>query len=284
MIISFVREYYFYTVVLSIALFFVLEHIICGRLLDSPRKNRWPHNIGLWLLNSVLAAMLPISAFAAAYLAYQSGVGVLNNVSLPFFAVVIISVLVRSFAQYCFHRLMHGVPAFWAIHQVHHSDNTLDSSTSLRFHPFELALNIGFLIPFVVAFGLNASVLLVFELLLNLYGMLGHSRLPLPVRFSKMMRYVLITPALHRLHHSEYMPETNSNFSADFSCWDRLFGTYLDQSVRAPGAFKVGLSEIDERLANNFDGIVCSPFNYWAEQVSARRVRGIDRSHARSQT
>lgn len=253
------------------------EQLICGRWGESVRKNRWPHNIGLWLLNCILAAMLPIGAFASAHWAHENSVGFLNNVTLPYLFVVLFSILIRSLAQYCFHRLMHGIPIFWAIHQVHHSDNALDSSTSLRFHPIELALNIAFLVPLVIVFGLNAIVLLVFELALNLYGLLGHTRLPLPTRFSKVMRYVVITPALHRLHHSDYIPETNSNFSADFSCWDRIFGTYLEESARSPSVFRVGLSDIDTHMADNFEGVFWSPFSVWHQQIVSLRRRRIAR-------
>lgn len=228
--------------------------------LDLDRWTRWPINLGFAMVNGVLFSLLPIGTVLAAQWAATHGIGLFHASGLPSWLHVAASVLVPSLGQYAFHRIAHSTPALWALHRVHHSDMQPDVSTQFRIHPLELVANLLFLVPWVVAMGLDPMTLAVFQMVELALGVASHSSLALPAAAERSLRTLIVTPGLHRLHHSNFAFETDTNFGGVFSFWDRLFGTYLGDKIRAQEAFEFGLTDIDREHANDFAWLLASPW------------------------
>ena len=208
-----------------------LERLIPRRPEPMERLVRWPSNFLLTFLNVIALGALPVSLLAAAFWAESTGWGLLHQLSLPVTAVVAITLLVRGFISFFTHYLMHMVPLLWRIHRVHHLDTELDVSTTVRGHPLEFAVQSLPAVPIVVAFGLAPWVLVLYELLDVGVNLWSHSNVRVPGALAKALRYVIVTPDLHRIHHSAWKPETNSNFGAVFPVWDLVFGTFAHSLV-----------------------------------------------------
>lgn len=253
---------WFYAFGSLLLLLALLELIFNSRDSSTDRKGRWPVNLSFGAINILLTALLPITTIAAAFWAQKQSFGLLNQFDVHLIA-MLVTVLSRSFGQYVFHRLNHQIPLLWAYHQVHHSDRYFDSTTSQRFHPIELLVNIAFLIPFVLLLGMDPITLAVFEALATIYGVFAHTSLSIPGRVDRILRTVVITPALHKLHHSDYVLETDSNFGAEFSFWDRLFGTYRQESLRSEADYRAGLASVSAQDSVDFDTVAWSPIRIW---------------------
>ena len=198
---------------LQLALFFGLlallvagERLVPRRPGPLDRRTRWPTNLLLTGLNVVVLSALPVSFLGAAFWAQARGWGLLNAVSVPLVASVALTLLVRGFVSFFTHRLMHGVPWLWRLHRVHHLDTELDVTTTVRFHPLEFVAGVLPGLPIVVAFGLVPWVLVVYELLDVAVTLWSHSNLRVPARLDRALRYVIVTPDLHRIHHSTWQP------------------------------------------------------------------------------
>ncbi len=216
-------------VILFFSLLFLLmgaEHLAPRRPGSMERALRWPVNFFLTLVNLAAMGLLPISFIGAALWADLHGVGLLHLVPLPQFVLVAVTLLVRGFISFATHYLNHAVPLFWRVHRVHHLDTELDVSSTVRFHPLEFAVGLLPGVPIVVAFGMTPWVLMAYELLDVVVTLWTHSNVRLPVSVDWVLRYVIVTPDLHRVHHSAWRPETNSNFGAVFPIWDLVFGTF----------------------------------------------------------
>jgi sterol desaturase/sphingolipid hydroxylase (fatty acid hydroxylase superfamily) len=224
-----------------------------------PRLARWRANLGLAALNSLLLrGALPGSAIALAVLAQDGGWGLLNRLPQPGWVAVLLGVLLLDLVIYFQHVLFHAVPALARLHAVHHADPDFDLTTGIRFHPLEILLSALIKFAAVVALGAPVLAVLVFEVLLNGTAMFNHANVALPAWLEPWVRRVLVTPDMHRIHHSVIESERNSNYGFCLSVWDRLLGTY----TRAPrGELDIGLSNWrDPRSVATFRGVLELPF------------------------
>ena len=242
---------------LQVVLFFslllgltVAERMAPRRSGSMDRATRWPTNFLLTILNLVVMSALPVSFISAALWAEANGWGLLNQFRLPLAALVAATLAVRGFVSFSTHYLMHVVPLLWRVHRVHHLDTELDVSTTVRFHPLEFLIQTFPGVLIVVTFGLTPWVLMVYELLDVAVTLWTHSNLCLPEAVDRIARYVLVTPDLHRVHHSAWKEESNTNFGAVFSVWDLIFGTFRATPRDGHQRMRLGLDEVRGRDAH----------------------------------
>ena len=203
----------------------------------SPRRRpvlskmlRWGNNLGLVIFNSILLRFIfPAAAVGVAALASEQGWGLLNYYSLPLWLSLAISLLVMDFVIYLQHILMHAVPILWRLHRVHHADLDYDVTTGARFHPIEIILSMLIKFVTIVSLGPTIVAVVIFEIVLNAMAMFNHANVRLPLRMDHVLRQLIVTPDMHRVHHSVDYDEANSNFGFNLAFWDRWFGTYRDQ-------------------------------------------------------
>jgi len=242
---------YFFAFWSFLAVLGALEHVIPAFQQRPERLHRWPTNLGLGVINTTFSPLAPVSAVWGANWAYREGLGLLNQISHPWWVAVVVTLLVRSLAGYLDHFIMHNVPLFWRVHRVHHLDTHLDISTSLRSHPAEFVTNLLIIVPTSITFGLTPWVLVLYELTDSMVSAFSHANLRMPQRLDRWLRWFLVTPNMHSLHHSSYQPETDSNYGTVFTFWDRLFGTYRHSPLGGYDKLQIGLREVrDERASD----------------------------------
>jgi len=232
------------------------------RALTVSKLVRWSNNIGLLVLNSIVLRLLfPAAAVGIAYSVGEAGWGLFNLLSLPFWVEVAMAVLLLDLAIYLQHLMMHQVPLLWRLHRVHHADLDIDLTTGSRFHTIEILLSM--LIKWLVIAALGPALLavLIFEILLNGMALFNHANVRLPRTVDRVMRYLLVTPDMHRVHHSILRNETNSNYGFNLSVWDRCFRTYIDQPARGHEGMKIGIPEFrDAHQVERLPGMLILPF------------------------
>lgn len=229
------------------------------RPLARARQERWGTNLGLTLLNTVLVwVMVGGVAYTAALFAADQGVGLLHWRLLPAWAAAVVTLLVLDFAIYLQHVLFHAVPLLWRLHRVHHADLDFDATTGLRFHPLEILLSLGYKAAVVVLLGAVPWAVVAFEVLLNATSVFNHGNVTLPERLDRWLRWVVVTPDMHRVHHSTRVVETNSNFGFAVSWWDRLCGTYRAQPMLGQVGMDIGLH--DYRTPLTLSQLLLLPF------------------------
>ena len=215
------------------------------------QSTRWMTNWGMTLLNTValrlMALALPLLAVGAALDAQTQGWGVLNWTDWPVWIEVALAVIVLDFSIWLQHLITHKVPLLWRLHRVHHADVDIDVTTAIRFHPVEIALSMLLKIGLVYLLGPAAIAVILFEILLNGTAMFNHANLRLPERVDAVLRTVLVTPDMHRVHHSVHRTEHDSNYGFALSIWDRMFGTYIAQPAKGHEAMDIGLEWQDDR-------------------------------------
>ncbi len=234
----------------------------------SPRKKltqnkwyRWTNNFALVALNSVLlATLIPIAAFQSALIAEQNQWGLFNQLSLPVPIVIVVSVLLLDCAIYLQHLVFHRVPILWRLHRVHHADLDIDVTTGTRFHPIEMILSMLIKIALVMMLGVPAIAVVVFEIVLNASAMFNHSNAKLPLQVDKILRRWIVTPDMHRVHHSVIVKETHSNFGFFLSVWDRWFKTYREQPKLGHDNVQIGVPEIQDGKEQRLDKMLRQPF------------------------
>lgn len=208
------------------------------------RPARWLANLALTVLNPfVLRLLFPLLAVDLAVRAQQQGWGLFNQINLPFGLELVAAVLALDLTIYLQHVMFHAVPLFWRLHMVHHADLDYDITTGLRFHPVEIILSMLIKLAMVVVLGAAPLAVLIFEVLLNATSMFNHANLELPLGLDRVLRLAVVTPDMHRVHHSVIIQETNSNFGFNLPWWDRLLGTYRDQPVRGHPQMVIGLAQ-----------------------------------------
>ena len=222
----------------------IVERLVPRRRGRMDRAIRWPTNFFLTAISIVAMGALPVSFVSAALWAQANGWGLLNLVRVPPVAFVAATLAVRGFISFSTHYLMHMVPLLWRVHRVHHLDTELDVSTTVRFHPLEFFVQSVPGVLIVVAFGLAPWVLMFYELLDVAVTLWTHSNVRLPEALDRLARYVVVTPDLHRVHHSAWKPETNSNFGAVFPLWDLVFGTFRSTPRDGHEQMRIGLDEV----------------------------------------
>ncbi len=219
------------------------------RQLSVRKAPRWASNIGLVLLNGVAARLLvPITAVAAAVLAESKGWGLLHQAEWPIWLEAAIAVLAFDLAIYLQHVMFHAVPALWRLHMVHHADLDFDVTTGLRFHTFEILLSALIKLAVVVVIGPMAVAVVIFEVLLNATAMFNHSNVRMPTWLDQLLRWFVVTPDMHRVHHSVDRREANSNFGFNFPWWDVLLGTYRRQPLAGHERMSIGVSHLRDEL------------------------------------
>ena len=235
------------------ALFAGLEAWAPRRARALGRARRWPANLGLTVLNALalraLAVAVPLLAIGAALDAQARGWGLFNALGWPVWVEFVLAVLVLDFAIWAQHLVTHKVPLFWRFHRVHHADRDLDVTTGFRFHPVEILASMGLKIGLVYLLGPSALAVLVFEILLSGTALFSHANLALPRGLDRALRLVLVTPDMHRVHHSVHRAEHDSNYGFALSVWDRMFGTHVPEPGAGHEGMTVGLEWQDERPA-----------------------------------
>jgi sterol desaturase/sphingolipid hydroxylase (fatty acid hydroxylase superfamily) len=226
-----------------------------------PRRRRWPSNLGLVALDSLLLRVLfPTAAIGAALAAEAQGIGLLRWVGAPGWVAVPVAVALLDLAIYLQHRVFHAVPWLWRLHRVHHADLELDATTGLRFHPIEILLSMAIKIGVVVALGAPALAVLLFEVLLNAGSLFSHANIALPPRLEGWLRGMIVTPEMHRVHHSVVRAETDSNFGFCLSWWDRLLGTYRAAPAAGLDGMTVGIEAFRDSAELRLDRLLTQPF------------------------
>jgi sterol desaturase/sphingolipid hydroxylase (fatty acid hydroxylase superfamily) len=225
------------------------------------RGTRWPGNIGIVVLDAALVRLVfPTTAVGLALIAEARGWGLIQALELPIWAGVPLAVMALDLAIYLQHVLFHAVPALWRLHRMHHADLEFDVTTGARFHPVEILLSMGIKLGVVVALGAPAVAVLLFEVLLNATSMFNHSNVRMSARLDRMLRWIVVTPDMHRVHHSIVARETNSNFGFNLPWWDRLFGTYRDQPAAGHLGMTIGIEQFREPVEQRLDRMLTQPF------------------------
>lgn len=240
------------------------------RELTVSKPIRWLSNLGLVFLNSFIVRLLfPMAAVGVAAFAQQAGWGIFNYYPIPTFFAVLATIVLMDFAIYIQHVMFHAVPMLWRLHQVHHADLDYDVTTGARFHTIEIVLSM--LIKFAVIIVLGAPVVAVvlFEVILNATAMFNHSNISLPAKLDKSLRYLLVTPDMHRVHHSVHANEANSNFGFSLTWWDRLMGTYCENPKDGQQGMQIGIhTHRDPKKVSHLLGMLRLPFVKKREQYS----------------
>lgn len=232
------------------------------RALTVSKAVRWVNNLGLVFLNSaILRLIFPMAAVGVAAFAAEQGWGLLNYFQLPFAFSVLLAIVALDFIIYLQHVLVHAVPALWRLHRVHHADLDYDVTTGARFHTLEIILSMLIKFATILVLGPPVVAVIIFEVVLNAMAMFNHSNVSLPSRLDRIVRLFVVTPDMHRVHHSVEDNEANSNFGFNLSIWDRLFGTYIAQPREGHENMTIGIHGYrDPQQVNQLPGMLTLPF------------------------
>lgn len=231
------------------------------RSLRVGRWARWPSNLGVVALDTVLVRVLaPILPVSLALICASQGWGLLNAYPVPSLPAIVIGIIALDLAIYLQHVMFHAVPALWRLHRMHHADLDFDVTTGVRFHPIEILLSIAIKLGVVAALGPPALAVAIFEVLLNATSMFNHGNVMLPASLDRVLRRFVVTPDMHRVHHSILPHETNSNFGFNLPWWDRLFGTYRAQPKAGHPDMMIGLTEFRDPRELRLDRMLLQPW------------------------
>ena len=238
------------------------EIITPRRTLVVSKSLRWINNLGIVFLNTaILRLIFPAAAVGMAALAETQGWGIFNYLQIPYWFVVIASVIMLDAVIYFQHVLVHAVPILWRLHRVHHADLDFDVTTGTRFHPIEIILSMLIKFAAIVVLGPPIVAVLIFEVLLNATSMFNHANVRMPLGVDRVLRLFIVTPDMHRVHHSIEDDETNSNFGFNFPWWDRLFGTYRNQPRAGHEQMTIGITTFrDRQHCTWLPGMLALPF------------------------
>jgi len=226
------------------------------------RGRRWPNNLGVVVVNALLLRILfPVTAVGLALVAGARSFGLFNAIEVPFWLAVAASVVILDLAIYLQHVLFHAVPGLWRLHRMHHADLEFDVTTGLRFHPVEILLSMLIKFAVVGALGAPALAVLIFEVLLNATSMFNHGNVRIPPSLDRVLRWLVVTPDMHRVHHSIVVRETNSNFGFNLPWWDRLFGTYRAQPAAGHEGMTIGIEQFRAPRELGLDRMLLQPLH-----------------------
>jgi sterol desaturase/sphingolipid hydroxylase (fatty acid hydroxylase superfamily) len=245
-----------------LALVGLWELVAPRRALTVSKAWRWTSNLGLVVINSVVLRLIfPLAAVGVAAFCIENGWGLLNHFRVPYAIAVPLAVIALDFVIWLQHVMVHAVPALWRLHRVHHADPDFDLTTGVRFHPIEIVLSMLIKFATIVVLGPPLVAVVIFEVLLNASAMFNHGNLYLPAALDRALRWFIVTPDMHRVHHSVEDDETNSNFGFSLSWWDRLFGTYRDQPRAGHLAMSIGIhGHSDPHEVTRLPGMLMLPF------------------------
>jgi len=274
---AFIRLGFFFGVLIIMAIW---ELLWPRRVLTMSKLTRWLSNLGIVVIDSfILRLLFPVLAIGVAMTGQENNWGLLNNIQLPYWLSVGLGVLALDLVIYLQHLMFHAIPLLWRLHMMHHADLDIDVTTGLRFHPVEIIVSMIIKLSAVAAIGPPALAVLVFEVTLNATAMFNHSNVKMPFHVDKILRLLVVTPDMHRVHHSVIIRETNSNFGFNFPWWDRLFGTYRSQPVAGHEGMTIGLSQFRDPKRNNLFRMLVLPFvgdpgsysmNRWGKEPGKR--------------
>ena len=227
-----------------------------------PRRRRWPANLGIVVLDTLLVRLLfPVATVGVALLAETRSFGLFQTAQAAPWLEFVASILLLDLAIYFQHVLFHAVPALWRVHRMHHADLEFDVTTGARFHPIEIVLSMAIKLGIVAALGAPAIAVLVFEVVLNATSMFNHGNVRIPGRVDALLRLILVTPDMHRVHHSVVPSETNSNFGFNVPWWDRLLGTYRAQPAAGHEGMTIGIEQFRDPRELRLDRMLVQPFH-----------------------
>lgn len=237
------------------------ELLAARRHLTASKSSRWIANLSIVALNAILLRVIfPAAAVGGAVMAADRGWGLLNRVALPEWAAIALAVVVLDFAIWAQHVVFHAVPILWRLHMVHHADLDLDVTSGARFHPIEILLSLLIKLGVVIAIGAPAIGVFIFEVLLNSTAMFNHANVRLPVSLDGVLRWIIVTPDMHRVHHSTVLGECHTNFGFNLPWWDRLLGTYRAQPQRGHEGMVIGLNEFRSVPRQTLQWMLALPF------------------------
>jgi len=236
---------------------------------EIPRVIRWTNNLALVVVDTaILRLTFPILAVGLAAMAEERGWGLFNNFDAPVWVSIVVSMLLLDLAIYLQHVMFHAVPGLWRLHRMHHADLDFDVTTGLRFHPLEILISMGIKLAAVAALGPPAVAVLLFEVLLNATALFNHANINLPRPIDRVLRLIVVTPDMHRVHHSVNPIETNSNFGFNLPWWDRLLGSYRAQPAKGHHGMDIGIEQFRTRR------------DLWLDRMLVQPVRGPASGHA----
>ena len=232
------------------------------RALTVSKALRWSSNLGLVVLNTVVIRLLfPLAAVGVAAFTSQNSWGLLNHFQVPFVFAVPLAVIAMDFVIWLQHVMVHAVPLLWRLHRVHHADLDYDLTTGARFHPLEIILSMLIKFATITVLGPPVVAVVIFEVMLNATAMFNHGNIRLPQALDRALRWVLVTPDMHRVHHSIEDDETNSNFGFSLTWWDRMFGTYREQARAGQAGMTIGIRDFtNPQEVDRLDGMLLLPF------------------------
>lgn len=251
-----VRLYAFFIVLGTM----VVWELFLPRRADIRRWPRWPSNFGIVIINSLMLIAIPVSAVAASLFSLQHKFGLFIWAEISLWPAILISFLVLELIIYWQHRIFHMFPFLWKIHRMHHTDTGFDVSTALRFHPVEILLSILIKVGVIILLGTPLLGVIIFEIVLNASAMFNHSNARLPNWVDKYLRLVIVTPDMHRVHHSIHNDEHNFNYGFFLPIWDRIFSSYKDQPRDGHEMMKIGLSIFNQPEESRLDKLLTQPF------------------------
>ncbi|MHC4659557.1 MAG: sterol desaturase family protein [Planctomycetota bacterium] len=239
----------------------VWESLLPRRQRAVSRWMRWPSNLGIATLNQVLLRILiPLAAVSLALVAQERNWGLLNKLLVPGWFAVVFSLLILDFTIYLQHVMFHAVPALWRLHRMHHTDLDFDVTTGTRFHPIEIVLSMIIRIAVVAVLGPPVVAVLIFEVLLSGISLFNHGNVRLSLRLDQMLRCFVVTPDMHRVHHSIDPQETNSNFGFNLPWWDRLLSNYRAQPAAGHAGMTIGIEQFRTESDLRLDRMLIQPF------------------------
>jgi len=249
---------------IALSLFAILiawERLRPRRKLGLSRRQRWPVNLGLAAFNiAVMRLTIGGLAYAAAVYAAERHFGLLNLLQAPSWLAVAVSLLVLDFAIYLQHIASHRWTWFWRLHRVHHTDLEFDATTAVRFHPLELMVSMIYKMLVIILLGAHPSAVIAFEIILNGAALFNHSNIDIPEAWDKKLRWLIVTPDMHRIHHSTVPAETDSNYGFSISCWDRLCRTYTSQPKSPQTEMAIGLKPYRNTKELTFSKLLLLPW------------------------
>jgi sterol desaturase/sphingolipid hydroxylase (fatty acid hydroxylase superfamily) len=252
----FIRLVVFLGVFTAVAIW---ESLSPRRKLDTSKNLRWISNISITLIGTaVVRGLFPV--LAVTFAANESTMGLLHQVPLPFFVRVFLGVLALDLIIYGQHVMFHSIPLLWRLHMMHHADLDMDVTTGLRFHPVEIVLSMGIKLAAILLVGPPVLAVILFEILLNATSMFNHGNIRMPADLDSLLRLFVVTPDMHRVHHSVVILETNSNFGFNLPWWDRLFGTYRAQPAAGHDDMILGLSQFRNPQRLTLPWLLALPF------------------------
>ena len=274
---SIIRFGFFFGILVTVALW---ERLFPRRPLRVSIFGRWFANLGVTFVNPVIVRLLfPVLAVELAVTAQQSGWGLLNNYAFPPGLATFLSVVILDFIIYLQHVMFHAVPLLWRLHMMHHADIDYDVTTGARFHPIEIIISMGIKMAAIVVIGPPPIAVLIFEILLNGTAMFNHGNIYLPLGIDRVLRLLVVTPDMHRVHHSVFPNETNTNFGFSIPWWDRIFGTYRAQPTKGHDGMTIGLNQFQEPRKFELAWMVALPFfgKTGAYAIGRRGIKKEDR-------